>query len=182
MTEKEIIRTSKFLSLVLRHEPHRVGLYLDSAGWVAVDELLRAINAHGTALTLGQLQHIVASSDKKRFAFSEDGQRIRASQGHSVEVDLQYQPQVPPETLYHGTPERFVASIQASGLNKGQRHHVHLSIDAATASKVGERRGRPVVLKVRAGEMHQAGHTFFLAANGVWLVEHVPTQFIEFPQ
>lgn len=181
MTDKEIICTSRFLSLVLRHEPQRVGLKLDSAGWVAVDELLRAVNSHGTTLTLEQLQHIVVTSDKKRFAFSEDGQRIRASQGHSVEVDLQYEPQIPPELLYHGTPERFVESIRATGLNKGQRHHVHLSADVATATKVGERRGPPVVLKVRAGEMHRAGHIFFLSTNGVWLVEHVPTQFIDFP-
>ena len=182
MTDKEIIRTSKFLSLILRHEPEQVGLNLDSAGWVAVEELLRAVNAHGTALTLEQLQQIVAASDKKRFAFSENGLLIRASQGHSVEVDLQYKAQVPPELLYHGTPERFVESIRATGLNKGQRHHVHLSLDEVTASKVGERRGRPVVLKVRAGEMHRAGHVFFLSANNVWLVDHVPTQFIDFPQ
>ena len=182
MTDKEIIRTSKFLSLILRHEPEQVGVNLDSAGWVPVEKLLRAVNAHGTALTLEQLQQIVVTSDKKRFAFSEDGQRIRASQGHSVEVDLQYKAQVPPELLYHGTPERFVESIRQTGLNKGQRHHVHLSLDEVTASKVGERRGRLVVLKVRAGEMHRAGHVFFLSANNVWLVEHVPTQFIDFPQ
>ena len=179
MTEKELIRTSKFLSLILRHEPARVGLELDAAGWVAVDALLSAVNRHGVSLTLAQLNQVVATSDKKRFAFSEDGLRIRASQGHSVEVDLQYEPQVPPEFLYHGTPERFVDSIRANGLNKGQRHHVHLSPDPSTASKVGERRGRPVVLKIRAGEMHRAGHVFYLSANGVWLVDHVPNQFID---
>ena len=142
MTDKEIIRTSKFLSLILRHEPERAHLKLDSAGWVGVTELVEAVNRNGVSLTLDQLKHVVASNDKKRFEFSEDGQRIRASQGHSVEVDLQYDPQAPPELLYHGTPERFLESIRATGLNKGQRHHVHLSPDAQTAAKVGQRRVR----------------------------------------
>src|SRR5215469_443072 len=181
MTEKETVKTSKFLSLILRHEPERVGLKLDSAGWVNVDELLQAASRQGVSLTLDQLKQVVATNDKKRFAFSEDGNRIRASQGHSLEVDLQYKPQVPPDFLYHGTPERFVESIRATGLNKGQRHHVHLSPDTATASKVGQRRGRPVVLKIRAAEMHREGHIFYRSANNVWLVEHVPTRFIEVP-
>src|SRR5215472_3029050 len=126
MTDNEIIRISKFLSLILRHEPERVGLKLDSAGWIDVTELLEAVNRNGVSLTLEQLEHVVATNDKKRFAFSEDGLRIRASQGHSVGVDLQYERQTPPEFLYHGTPERFVESIRSTGLNKGQRHHVHL--------------------------------------------------------
>ena len=179
MSENETIRTSKFLSLILRHEPERVGLELDEAGWVGVDELLAAVNRHGESLTLEQLKHVVATNDKKRFAFSDDGKRIRASQGHSVEMELQYEPQVPPEFLYHGTPQRFVESIRATGLNKGERHHVHLSPDPQTASKVGQRRGRPVVLTIRSGEMHRQGHIFYRSANGVWLVDHVPPQFIE---
>jgi putative RNA 2'-phosphotransferase len=178
VTEKEIIRTSKFLSLILRHEPGRVGLKLDQAGWVNVDELLAAVNRHGFSLELDQLKHVVATNDKKRFAFSDDGLRIRASQGHSIDVDLEYEQQTPPEFLYHGTPERFVESIRATGLNKGQRHHVHLSPDAETATKVGKRRGRPVVLTIRSGGMHRQGHFFFRSANGVWLVDHVPPQFI----
>ena len=179
MNEKATIKASKVLSLILRHEPQRVGLKLDSAGWVGVDELLAAMNRHGVSLTLEELKHVVATNDKKRFAFSEDGLKIRANQGHSVDVDLQYQPEVPPEFLYHGTPERFVKSIRATGLNKGERHDVHLSPDAATASKVGQRRGRPVVLKIRAGEMHRAGHQFRRSENNVWLVDFVPAEFIE---
>ncbi len=179
MTDKEIVRTSKFLSLILRHEPERVGLKLDSVGWIGVSELLEAVNRNGVSLTLDQLKHVVATNDKKRFAISEDGLRIRASQGHSIEVDLQYEPQTPPEFLYHGTPERFLESIRATGLNKGQRHHVHLSPDPQTAAKVGQRRGRPVVLRIRAGEMHRQGHVFHRSANGVWLVLHVPPHFIE---
>jgi putative RNA 2'-phosphotransferase len=180
MTDKEIIRTSKFLSLILRHEPQRFGLKLDSAGWIGVTELLEAVNRNGISLTLDQLKHVVATNDKKRFEFSEDGQWIRASQGHSIEVDLQYERQTPPELLYHGTPERFLESIRATGLNKGQRHHVHLSPDPQTATKVGQRRGRPVVLTIRSGEMHRQGHVFYRSANGVWLVDHVPVRFIEF--
>src|SRR6478609_131905 len=118
MTDKEIIRTSKFLSLILRHEPERVGLKLGEAGWVTIQELLQAVNSHGVPLTLDQLQHIVATSNKKRFALSEDGQRIRANQGHSVEVDLQYPPQTPPELLYHGTATRFLDSIRQHGLQR----------------------------------------------------------------
>jgi putative RNA 2'-phosphotransferase len=172
----EIVNTSKFLSLILRHEPERVGLKLDSAGWVSVNELLEAVNRHGISLSIDELKDVVATNDKKRFAFSEDGLKIRASQGHSIDVELEYSPEVPPEFLYHGTPEKFVESIRATGLNKGERHDVHLSPDAATATKVGQRRGRPVVLKIRAG------HVFRRAANNVWLVDSVPAEFIEFEQ
>jgi putative RNA 2'-phosphotransferase len=181
MTEKETIRTSKTLSMILRHKPDRVGIKLDKAGWARVSELLDAVNRHGVSLTLAELKHVVEANDKERFALSEDGLRIRASQGHSVQVELQYEPQVPPEFLYHGTPDRSIESIRASGLNKGQRHHVHLSPDANTAAKIAQRRGRAVVLEIRAGEMHRVGHIFYRSANGVWLVDHVPPSFIEFP-
>lgn len=181
MTEKEIIRTSKFLSLVLRHEPERVGLKLGEAGWVGVDELLQAVNANGVALTLEQLQHIVATSDKKRYAFSEDGQRIRASQGHSVEVDLQYPAQTPPEILYHGTATRFLDGIRKDGLQRMERHDVPLSAETKVTLQVGGRHGKPALLTIRAGDMHRAGFVFRCSANGVWLVDHVPPQFIQFP-
>ncbi|HLP78180.1 MAG TPA: RNA 2'-phosphotransferase [Candidatus Paceibacterota bacterium] len=181
MTEKEIIKTSKFLSLILRHEPERVELKLGEAGWVGVEELLQAVNRHGVALSLDQLKHIVATSDKKRFAFSDDGQRIRASQGHSVEVDLQYPPQTPPDILYHGTATRFLDGIRKDGLQRMERHDVHLSAETKVTFQVGGRHGKPVLLTIRAGEMHQAGFVFRCSANGVWLVGQVPPQFIEFP-
>lgn len=181
MTDKEITRKSKFLSLILRHEPGRVELTLDNAGWVSVEELLQAVNRHGVTLNLEELKHIVATSDKKRFAFSDDGLRIRASQGHSIEVDLQYTPQTPPEILYHGTATRFLESIREKGLQKMERHHVHLHDDTATALDVGARHGKPVLLSIRAGEMHRTGHVFHCSANNVWLVDHVPPQFIDFP-
>ena len=181
MTEKEIIKTSKFLSLILRHEPERAGLKLGEAGWVGVDELLQAVNSHGVTLTLDQLKHIVATSDKKRFAFSDDGQRIRARQGHSIEVDLQYPPQSPPEILYHGTAMRFLDSIRQHGLQNMERHDVHLSAETKVTVQVGGRHGRPALLTIRAGDMHRAGFVFRCSANGVWLVNHVPPQFIQFP-
>jgi putative RNA 2'-phosphotransferase len=175
------VRLSKFLSLVLRHEPGKIGIRLDDAGWVEVEELLAAFGRHGVALTRGRLDQIVAGSDKQRFAFDEPRRRIRASQGHSVSVELGYDPMTPPEKLYHGTVAKFIESIRARGLLKGARHHVHLSADEATAAKVGQRRGAPVLLAIDAGTMHRAGHPFFRAANGVWLVDHVPSQFINFP-
>jgi putative RNA 2'-phosphotransferase len=177
--EKHHVKISKFLSLVLRHEPEKIGLELDSAGWVSVSQLLNASADHGFSINREELEFIVANNDKKRFAFSEDGSRIRASQGHSVEVELDYQPTAPPDVLYHGTAFRFLPSIRSQGLLKGQRHHVHLSQDAKTAIAVGQRHGKPVVLKIRAGEMNRAGHSFFLSANGVWLTEHVPPDFFE---
>ena len=181
MNDKDLVRTSKFLSLILRHEPERVGLKLGDAGWVGVDELLRAVNSHGVALTLDQLKHVVATSDKKRFALSDDGQRIRASQGHSVDVDLQYPPQMPPEILYHGTAARFLDSIRQHGLQKMERHDVHLSAETKLTLQVGGRHGKPALLTIRAGDMHRAGFVFRCSANGVWLVDHVPPQFIQFP-
>jgi len=180
MTEKESIRMSKFLSLILRHEPERVGLKLGDAGWVSVEELLQALNRHNVALTLEQLKHVVATSDKKRFAFSEDGRDIRANQGHSVDVDLQYPPQTPPELLYHGTATRFLEGIRRDGLQKMERHDVHLSAETPVTVQVGGRHGKPALLRIRAGDMHRAGFVFRCSANGLWLVDHVPPQFIEF--
>ena len=182
MSDKETVKTSKFLSLILRHEPERVGLKLGEAGWVGVEELLQAVNRNGVSLTLEQLKHVVATSDKKRFAFSEDGRRIRASQGHSVEIDLQYPPRTPPELLYHGTATRFLDGIRKNGLQRMERHDVHLSAETKVTLQVGGRHGKPVLLIIRAGDMHRAGHAFRCSANGVWLVNHVPPEFIEFPK
>jgi putative RNA 2'-phosphotransferase len=182
MDRRTAVKTSKFLSLVLRHRPEFVGIALDEAGWVEVDRLLEALGRHGRPLTRAELDHVVATNDKRRFALSDDGLRIRASQGHSVAVELQYEPLAPPELLYHGTAESSLPSIRRCGLRRGSRHHVHLSPDAATARRVGQRHGRPVVLVVRAGAMHAAGHVFYLSANGVWLTEHVPVDHLEFPE
>jgi putative RNA 2'-phosphotransferase len=172
-----LVRTSKFLSLVLRHEPGKIGLELDPQGWVSIEELLSKAVGH-LPLTAELLHQVVRASDKQRFAISEDGTRIRANQGHSVPVELGLAAQVPPEQLYHGTATRFLDSIRRQGLLRGKRHHVHLSADTETAVKVGVRHGQPVVLIVQAGDMHRAGHAFFRSDNGVWLVEHVPPSFL----
>ena len=172
-----LVVTSKFLSLVLRHEPGKIGLQLDPHGWVSIDELLSKA-AGKLPLTMELLHEVVRTSDKQRFAISEDGTRIRANQGHSVPVELGLLPQAPPEQLYHGTATRFLGSIRIQGLLRGDRHHVHLSANADTAVKVGSRHGQPVVLIVHAGDMHRAGHVFFRSDNGVWLVAHVPPAFL----
>lgn len=173
-------RISKFLSYVLRHRPDEIGIKLDPQGWVAIDVLLAAAGEHGNRITHAELDDVVQNNNKQRFAISEDGTRIRASQGHSTAVDLGYAPSSPPDILFHGTAARNLESIRAQGLLKGNRHHVHLSLDSTTATQVGSRHGSPVVLIIRAGDMSAAGHEFFLSANGVWLTEHVPNAFIDF--
>jgi putative RNA 2'-phosphotransferase len=176
---KQHTKISKFLSLILRHRPEAIGIELDAQGWVGIDELLRACAANGRPLSRADLEYVVTHNNKKRFAISEDGRRIRASQGHSIEVELGYEAAVPPDTLYHGTAVRNLDSIRQKGLLKGQRHHVHLSLDEATARNVGQRHGTAVVLTVRVGDMVDAGFTFFVSANSVWLTDHVPATFIE---
>jgi putative RNA 2'-phosphotransferase len=173
--------TSKFLSLILRHDPAKVGIVLDDAGWTDVAALLSALAAHGHAITRDELGEIVRTSDKQRFALSPDGARIRANQGHSVDVELDLPVASPPARLFHGTVADFLDPIRAMGLIKGSRHHVHMSADTETATKVGGRRGKPVILVVRAEAMGEAGHVFYRSANGVWLTDHVPPEFIEFP-
>jgi putative RNA 2'-phosphotransferase len=178
MDPARLVKVSKYLSKHLRHAPERLGLVLAPGGWVAVDDLLAACARHSFPLTRAELDEVVASSDKQRFAFDDDGDRIRANQGHTVDVDLELAPAQPPALLYHGTPERNVDAILAAGILKMARHHVHLSPDIATATKVGARRGRPVVLVVDAARMHEGGFTFFCSANGVWLVDHVPPAYV----
>lgn len=170
---------SRFLSWVLRHAPHAVGVRLDDAGWAEVEAVLRACHERGLPLDRDELSQLVASSDKQRFGLSPDGQRIRAVQGHSVPVALEHPEREPPPVLYHGTVARFLPSIWAQGLRPGQRHHVHLSADPATAAAVGQRRGRPVVLQVAAAAMHAEGHRFQLSPNGVWLTARVPPRHLQ---
>lgn len=181
MNDQRKTKISKFLSLVLRHKPEEIGLTLDENGWVDVSALRTAMDRHGQAVSREELDEVVATNDKKRFAFSDDGTRIRASQGHSVEADLALTPVVPPEFLFHGTATRFLEPIRGEGLKKMSRQHVHLSADEATASKVGVRHGKLVILRIKAGDMHRAGQPFYLSANGVWLVDAVPAEWIEFP-
>jgi putative RNA 2'-phosphotransferase len=178
----KIVRASKFMSLVLRHRPEKIGLTLDANGWAKVSDLIACSRQGRVPLSLELIREVVETNDKKRYVLSEDGERIRAAQGHSIEVDLDLVPQEPPERLYHGAPSQAVASIREQGLLRGRRHHVHLSLDQETAWKVGQRRGRPVILTVHAGKMRQAGIAFYCSANGVWLTDHVAPEYIVFPE
>lgn len=178
--DASLVPVSKFLSLVLRHEPQAIGLTLDAQGWADLDELIRLANLRGKRLTRQGVETVVAQNDKRRFVLSDDRQRIRAQQGHSLPVDLAVEPTVPPNVLYHGTATRFLEAIREQGLLRGARHHVHLSADADTATAVGARHGRPVVLTIRAAELHALGQAFYRAGNGVWLTEHVPASHILF--
>jgi len=169
---------SKFLSLVLRHEPGLIGLTLGDGGWVPVSQLLAALARSGRPVERTALEQLVAESDKQRFALSPDGSLIRANQGHSVDVDLGLSPTPPPDVLFHGTVERYLPSIRERGLLKGKRHHVHLSATRELAISVGKRRGPPQVLEVDARGMAAAGALFYRSENGVWLTEHVPARFL----
>lgn len=177
-----LIKTSKFLSLVLRHDPGRIGLVLDPEGWAEVDDLLSKLDKAGKSLTREQLGELVATNSKQRFRLSDDGDRIRASQGHSIDVELGIEPSEPPSVLYHGTATRFLDGIEREGLISGSRQHVHLSADTETATMVGRRHGKPVILEVRASEMHQAGMQFYLSENKVWLTNRVPREFLYIPR
>ncbi|WP_315772582.1 MULTISPECIES: RNA 2'-phosphotransferase [unclassified Bradyrhizobium] len=172
------VRLSKFLSLVLRHQPDAIGLVLDAQGWAIIDDLIARAAAAGTVLSRADLEQVVATSDKKRFTVSQDGQRIRAAQGHSVAVELGLTPREPPAVLYHGTATRFVEAIMAEGLRPQSRQQVHLSLDEATAVNVGRRHGEPIVLRVDAAAMHRDRLKFFVADNGVWLTDHVPPEYL----
>jgi putative RNA 2'-phosphotransferase len=176
--DRRLVTVSKFLAKHLRHAPDALGLTLRPGGWVSVDDLLAASARAGFTISYDELLECVETNDKQRFAFDDTGDLIRANQGHSVSVDLQLEEKVPPDLLYHGTVERFLAAIMAEGLQKGKRHHVHLSKDTETARKVGARRGQPVLLRVDAGRTHGAGFRFFLSANGVWLTDSVPAAFL----
>ncbi|KAA1258056.1 RNA 2'-phosphotransferase [Rubripirellula obstinata] len=182
LSDRKLTSTSKFLSLVLRHQPEVVGMKLDEEGWLDIDELISSANQRGKQLTLELVHEVVATNDKKRFALSDDGLRIRASQGHSITgVDLKLEETTPPDTLFHGTVAAFIENIRTIGLEKRSRNHVHLSADESTATKVGSRRGKPIILQVDAAAMHRDEHRFYLSANGVWLVDAVPTHYLTFP-
>lgn len=172
---------SKFLSLVLRHKPQILGLTLNEGGWVRVDDLLQAAARAGKAISRQQLEQIVAHGSKPRFSFSEDGEWFRANYGHSIDVRLDYTPAEPPQLLYHGTAERFLASIREHGLLPQKRLFVHLTTTAESARAVGKRHGKPVVLTVKALEMYRAGHAFFRPEGEIWLTKEIPPAFILFP-
>lgn len=178
LSEKEITHISKYLSLILRHKPETIGIVLDANGWTDVATLLDKINENGIPLTIEVLQHIVDTNSKKRFAFNDTLKKIRANQGHSVTVELGHEQQIPPTILYHGTALGFTEMILTTGLQKMQRHHVHLSKDIDTAIAVGQRHGKPVVLEVTSKAMHNDGFIFFISENGVWMTDNVPVKYL----
>ncbi|HIE02471.1 MAG TPA: RNA 2'-phosphotransferase [Thiotrichaceae bacterium] len=176
MTKNQEIKISKFLSYVLRHQPESIGLSLDKNGWASVADILK--NA-SLPLSLEELKQVVENNDKQRFSFNDDLSLIKANQGHSVKIELAFQAITPPDTLYHGTAQHFLKSIQQQGITKGKRHHVHLSKDIQTASKVGKRHGQLVILAIEAKTMHETGYPFYLSDNGVYLVEEIPPRYFQ---
>ena len=180
MTEAHRKSLSKFLSLILRHNPAVIGITLDSHGWADIDELLAGMNKTGRPpVTLEDIKEVVATNDKQRFAFNDDYTKIRANQGHSVQVDVELKEMLPPDILYHGTPAKFVQMIMKEGLKPQGRLYVHLSGDTETATKVGSRRGSPVVLSINTKKMHEDGFKFYLSENGVWLTDRVPAEYLK---
>lgn len=173
------MRISKTLSYWLRHRPDEAKLLLDSQGWACVDDVLAALAAQGLANDFDTLLSVIENSDKQRLELSPDVSLIRARQGHSISVDLALSPVEPPALLYHGTVDRFLSAIMAEGLSKMRRHHVHLSPDTETARRVGQRRGKPVVLVIDARGMHAEGLLFYVTENKVWLTESVPARFLK---
>lgn len=168
----------RYLSFLLRHHPEAAGVQLDEKGWAAVPQLLEGMRKNGYKIDFNKLEEIVATNDKKRYNFNEDKTKIRANQGHSLEVDVELKQLVPPVYLYHGTAGHFLNSIKKKGLKKQGRNHIHLSLDRQTAESVGKRHGLPIVLKIHSGKMHQEGYIFYLSENGVWLTDYIPSDYI----
>ncbi len=179
MNEKRKTKISKFLSLVLRHKPEEIGLILDENGWANINDLLEKSAKVNNAFTFEELTEVVETNDKKRFAFDETESKIRASQGHSLKVDVGFEKKMPPKILYHGTAERNVKAILENGLKKIARHHVHLSSETETARNVGTRYGKPVIFKIDTTAMLAENFKFYVSANGVWLTDEVPPKFLE---
>jgi putative RNA 2'-phosphotransferase len=179
MNEKHLIKVSKYLSKHLRHQPERLGLTLADGGWVKIEDLLKACAKNNFPISPDELKEVVERNDKKRFSFDAGGEKIRANQGHSVEVDLQLKKQIPPARLFHGTATRNAAMIREHGLLKMARHHVHLSTDTETARKVGMRHGKPLIFEIDTMAMLENGFEFFVSENDVWLVERVPPEFLK---
>lgn len=178
MNKHNLKKISKSFSYVLRHRPDTIGITLDEAGWVSVDELLHAFSQHGNQYTRALLEDVVSDNDKQRFEFSHDGTKIRARQGHSVKINLAYESATPPDVPYHGTVRHNLDSILEKGLHKAKRHHVHMSTNKETMVSVAQRHGKPVLLKIDAKQMHGAGHEFYVTGNDVWLTDFVPREFL----
>ncbi|MDH5680969.1 MAG: RNA 2'-phosphotransferase [Spirochaetota bacterium] len=178
---KDIVKLSKFLSFILRHKPESIGITLDEEGWAKVDEIIEKSASSGQSLSRELIAHVVKTNNKKRFLLSEDQRRIRANQGHSIDVNLKLEAKIPPDTLYHGTAEKYLDSILNSGIEKRNKQHFHLSGDSASASSVDQRHGRAIVLEILSSEKVIDGYSFYLSENGVWLTDFVAVRFIKKP-
>ena len=177
--KKHYKKLSKSLSLVLRHRPEKIGIELDSNGWTSVKKLIDKMNTFSEKIDFETLEAVIETNDKKRFSFNEDKTLIRANQGHSINIDLGYEPKKPPTILFHGTADKSVESILKTGIEKRNRQHVHLSKDRETAIKVGQRHGNPIILEIHSLKMSENGYEFYLSDNNVWLTEFVPVEYIE---
>lgn len=173
-----LTETSKFLSLILRHKPEVIGITLDEHGWADVKEVIAGIGKT-RKFDRDMLEEIVRTDQKQRYSFNEDATLIRANQGHSIPVDVELETAEPPEILWHGTGEKYVSSIEKTGLLPKSRLYVHISGDMETAYKVGQRHGKAVVYRVLAGKMTKDGYTFYRSKNGVWLTKEVPVSYLE---
>lgn len=175
-------KLSIFLSLILRHKPETISLELDKNGWADVSELIEKMNLNGRKIDKNILEHIVDTDEKNRYSFNDDKTKIRANQGHSIDVDVELETAVPPEILYHGTASHFCINIMKTGIQRRSRNYVHLSLDAESAAKVGARHGKSVVLEILAAQMHNDKYVFYLSKNNVWLTETVPPEYIKFDE
>lgn len=178
MTNKEDMKISKFLSLILRHKPEEIGLTLDQYGYINTPDLIRGLNEKGYNITISDIERIVAEDNKQRYSFNDDKTRIKANQGHSISVNLELQAIKPPKILYHGTATRFSESISKEGIKKQNRQYVHLSSDIETACKVGKRHGELIIFKVNSARMYEDGFEFYLSENKVWLTDYVPIKYL----
>ncbi len=175
----ELIKISKFLSLILRHKPESIGVSMSPHGWVKINELIQAAEKHRIYFNKKLIDQVIKEDNKQRFTYSTDGESIRANQGHSINIELELKPSKPPKILYHGTASRFMENIRKKGLLKMNRQHVHLSLLKKTAYDVGKRHGKPIILIIDANRMTKDGYDFYLSKNGVWLTEHVAPQYLQ---
>ena len=176
--ETDIKRMGKYVSMLLRHHPEEAGVELDEHGWTDVDDLIEKVKPR-YPLTEELLHEMAYGTDKQRYEFSEDGRRVRAVHGHSVSVDLGYEETRPPRILYHGTAEKYRASIERVGLIKKNRQYVHLSENIEQAREVGKRHGKLVLYEVDAERMYKDGYKFYRSTSGVWLTDNVHTVYLE---
>lgn len=177
-TVKNFTKLGRYLCMILRHKPEVIGIQLDEHGWADVEELVAGVAADRT-FSRDMLEEIVRTDSKRRYSFNADKTKIRANQGHSIDVDLEFETAQPPEYLWHGTAEKYVDSIEVKGLLPKSRKYVHLSLDIQTAVQVGKRHGSPVIYRVRSGEMYRKGFRFYISVNGIWLTMMVPVEYLE---